>query len=227
MVSDELINKYIDHWFKMDVGRVVINCPYYANKIRNGKVVLSGFKGGKGDFCDINNELNKIVAANPSISGKKDIFKLARRNRIGIDCSGFVFRLLAELIRLKYQNCEVTNLEQVFPNGIYRTNADELTRGEHISGVKLITHSRLGDLIRMNKGHHVAMVIENEKNEITYIHSSNVTIETGVHLGKIMVNDQNQTLVWRETTKNNINFGDKYYHPQNGDGIYRLKIFNS
>ena len=211
----------------MDVGRVIINCPYFANKIRNGKVILSGFKGGKGDFGEIKDELNKIIAANQSISGKKDIFKLARRNRIGIDCSGFVFRLLIEFTRLKYQNCETTNLEQVFPNGIYRTNADELTRGAHISGVQLFSNSRLGDLIRINNGHHVAIVIENENKVITYIHSSNVTTETGVHLGKIMVNDQNQTLIWKETTKDNINFGDKYFHPQNGDGIYRLKIFNS
>lgn len=211
----------------MDVGKVIINCPYFANKIRNGKVVLSGFEGGKGDFGDIKNELSKIIAVNKSISGKNDIFKLARRNRIGIDCSGFVFRLLVELIRLKYQNCEVANLEQVFPNGIYRTNADELTRGTHLSEVKLFSHSRLGDLIRINNGHHVAMVIENENKVITYIHSSNVTTEIGVHPGKIMVNDQNQTLTWRETTKENINFGDKYFHPQNGDGIFRLKIFNS
>lgn len=226
MVSDKLINKYIDHWLQMDVGRVIINCPYFANKLRNGKVVLSGYKGGKGDFAEINKELDKLIAANPPISGKKDIFKLAKRNRVGIDCSGFVFRFLTELIKLKYQNCMITNLEQVFPNGIYRTNADALTRGAHISGVQIILRSQLGDLIRMNNGHHVAVVIENENKVITYIHSSNVTIETGVHLGKIKVNDQNKTLIWTETTKGNINFGVKYFHPQNGDGIYRLKIFN-
>lgn len=223
---DQIIEKYLDRWLKMKVGRVMINCPYFTNKIRNGKVILSGFMGGKGDYGEITRELNKAVSANQKIAGKQDIVKLARRKRIGIDCSGFVFRFISELIRLKYQNCEVSNLEKVWPNGIFRTNSDKLTRGNHVIKVKLFSQVRLGDLIRINNGRHVAVVIEKKNNMITYIHSSKVTKESGVHTGTIMVNDINQTLEWRETTKDNINFGNKYFHPYDGDGIFRLKIFN-
>lgn len=221
------IEKYLDNWLNMKVGRVTINCPYFANKIRNGKVILSGFRGGKGEFGEINRELNKAISENQKIVGKQDIVKLARRKRIGIDCSGFVFRCILELIRLKYQNCEVSNPEKVWPNGIFRTNANNLTQGNHVTKVRLFSRGRLGDLIRINNGRHVAMVLERENNMITYIHSSKVTKESGVHTGTIMVNDTGQTLEWREITKDNINFGDKYFHPQDGDGIFRLKIFNS
>ena len=210
----------------MKIGQATINCPYFANKIRNGKVVLSGFMGGKGDYGDIKQELSRVVYANGPIKDKQEIFKLARKNRIGIDCSGFVYRFLAELVRLKYQNCEVLSLEQVFPDGIYRTNADKLTLGTHVIKINLFLQARLGDMIRINNGRHVAVVVKNNNNMITYIHSSKMTKESGVHTGIIMVDDFNNNLKWRETTKNDINFGVKYFHPQNGDGIFRLKIFN-
>ncbi len=224
---DQIIEKYLDSWLKMKIGRVMINCPYFANKIRNGKVILSGFVGGKGDYSEINRELNKAVSANQKIIiDKQDIVKLARRKRIGIDCSGFVFRLLSELIRLQYQNCPVKSLEEVFSEGIFRTNADKLTLGNHVIKVKLFSRSKLGDLIRINNGRHVAVVLEKKNNMITYIHSSKVTKESGVHTGTIMINNTNQTLEWREITRDNINFGDKYFHLHDGDGIFRLKIFN-
>ena len=223
---DKIIEKYLDNWLNMKVGRVTINCPYFANKIRNGKVILSGFMGGKGEYGEINRELNKAVSANQKIANKLEIVKIARRKRIGIDCSGFVFRFISELIRIKYQNCSVTNLKKVWPNGIFRTNANNLTQGNQVMKVKSFSHSRLGDLIRVNNGRHVAVVIEEKNNMITYIHSSKVTKESGVHMGTIVVNDTNKTLEWLETTKDNINLGDKYFHPQDGDGIFRLKIFN-
>lgn len=223
---DLIIEKYLDNWLNMKVGHVTLNCPYFSNMIRNGIVILSGFMGGKGEYGDINRELNKAVSANQKIDDKQDIGKLARRNRIGIDCSGFVFRFLSQLTRLKYQNCQVSSLEQVFPDGIFRTNADKLTRGNHMIKVKLLSQVMLGDLIRINNGRHVAVVIKNKNNVITYIHSSKATKESGVHTGKIMINEINQTLKWKERTNNNINFGDKYFHPQNGDGVFRLKIFN-
>lgn len=223
---DKIIEKYIDNWLKIKAGWVTINCPYFSNKIRSGIVVFSGFMGGKGNFDDIKKELKRVVSVNPSLRSKQDIFKLAGKNRIGIDCSGLVYRFMAELVRLKYQNCEVLNLEQVLPNGIYRTNADKLTRGSHAVKINLYSKTRLGDLIRINNGRHVAVVLENKKNVITYIHSSKVTKESGVHTGIIMTDEINPNLKWQETTKNNLNFGDKYFHPQNGDGIFRLKIFN-
>ena len=117
-------------------------------------------------------------------------------------------------------------MEQVFPDGIYRTNADKLTLGTHVIKINLFLQVRLGDLIRINNGRHVAVVVKNNNNMITYIHSSKMTKESGVHTGIIMVDDFNNNLKWRETTKNDINFGVKYFHPQNGDGIFRLKIFN-
>ena len=223
---ENIIEKYLDFWLKIKAGRSTINCTYFSNKIRNGIVIIPGFMGGKGDFDDIRKELKKVISINPSFRSKQDIVKLARKNRIGIDCSGFVYRFLAELVRLKYQNCEVLSLEQVFPDGIYRTNADKLTLGTHVIKINLFLQVRLGDLIRINNGRHVAVVVKNNNNMITYIHSSKMTKESGVHTGIIMVDDFNNNLKWRETTKNDINFGVKYFHPQNGDGIFRLKIFN-
>ena len=123
-----LIQKYIKRYTEMDINGILINCPYWANKIKESKVIARGFQDGKGEACDLQKELiRKILENRMVVSGSKDIIKLALRERIGIDCSGFVYRVLEKLVEKRYRDCTFSTLQEVFTAGITRTNSDTLT----------------------------------------------------------------------------------------------------
>lgn len=215
----------------MDVEGLVVNCPYWVNKIKEGKVVLRGYLDGKGKADEIRQELMKRIQkeANTNFQLTPEyIQKFAKRERIGIDCSGLAYRVLEELVRLKYANCNLLNLSEVFEGGINRTNTNTLILRDYCLKVDKISDIRLGDLIRMMNGRHVAVVLEVKKSQITYVHSSHLTKIQGVHFGTIEIKNLNKSLKhqqWLEQTRRGDNFGKKYFHEGNGDGVYRLKIF--
>lgn len=105
---------------------------------------------------------------------------------VGIDCSGFVYRVLDEAARLSGASplpvtlgttCEFTPLDLLTPLGLVVNRAQEM---------------RAGDTFRFNRGRHAGVVIEVVTNEaglvqeIWYAHSS---FTRGPHLGWIEVRD--------------------------------------
>lgn len=226
------IYKYINQYIQMDVGGIIINCPYWANKMKGGCVVLRGYLDGKGKADDIRQELIKRIQKKANIDFQltpKYIQKFAKRERIGIDCSGFAYRVLEELARLKYVNCSLLDLSEVFEGGITRTNANTLTLKDYCLKVDKISDINLGDLIRMMNGRHVAVILKIEDSQIIYAHSSHLTKIQGVHLGVIKIKNLTKSLPhqhWLEETRRGENFGRKYFYEGNGDGVYRLKIFD-
>lgn len=215
---------YLRDFTKMRIGNKVINCPYWSNKIKNGKVIARGFLDGKGEADEIKKYLNKVYDSELKKGiirdSKEDLIKLAKRERIGIDCSGLVYRLLSFLKKGGYyvQNSDL-GVEYFFPEGINRTNANTLTGNNYCIQIKKAENLLPGDLIRMMGGTHLLFVLSIENNEITYVHSSGKSEVTGVHTGKIIIN--NNKLSWLEKTKLNENFGEKYFHPKEGDGFFR------
>lgn len=235
MVKDkEILSKiyrFINQYIQMDVEGLVVNCPYLANKIKDGQVVMRGYLNGKGKAEEIHQELVKRIKERKDKNTKLTplyIQKFAKRERIGIDCSGFAYRVLGELVRLKYKNSLVSDISDVFKKGINRTNADILTSEDYCIKIKKISSIQLGDLIRMMRGKHVVVVLEIKNSQIIYVHSSHLTKVQGVHLGIIKIKDFTKSLehqYWLEKTRRGSNFGKKYFHEEKGDGVYRLKIF--
>ena len=215
----------------MDIGGVIVHCPYWRNKLKEGKVVLRGYLNGKGSSIDIQNKIIETLQnshVDTTLISADYIRKLAKRERIGIDCSGFVYRLLDELIHLSYNNCSLKNLDGVFVGGINKTNADMLTSTEFSNYIDNISDYRIGDMIRLMKGKHVAVILEVKDKEIVYVHSAIKTKIRGVHFGKIDILDKNGLLEqqnWLEETETGEDFGRKYFCPEEKDGVYRLKIF--
>ena len=268
----EKINKFIEEFTRMDIHGIIIPCPYWMNKLVDGKVKrtqslrfghkpkqgsgarnpepnaihptglpplwysgswvkIRGLLNGKGDARQIREEMIKRINKLPTNTIWQDsqfLQKLAKRERIGLDCSGFAFHFLNELVQLKYRNCQLSNLSQIFTGGLNRTNADTLTSLDYCASVPKISGCRLGDLIRMMRGKHVLVVVDIADSTLTYAHSARTTKEQGVHLGIIKIIDKNGGLEkqeWLEQTRKEENFGKKHFHPERGDGVFRLKIF--
>lgn len=223
-VSKEIKNQ-LPTYLQMDLGRITTHCPYWMNKIREGKVVVRGKGDGKGKSEDIKNFLKQSIAKLPLSTNitQENVFKLAKRERIGIDCSGLVYRILDEV--LKNHGLE---LDQIFPGGVTKTNARRLTNSEVTYRISKASDIKPGDLIRMMAGKHVLLVVENDGKYIHYIHSSNRrTREKGVHTSKIKIISPYTNLdsqMWLEETPEAENFGKKNFHIKKGDGARRLKV---
>lgn len=228
-----LVSEFVYQYTDMDVFGVKINCPYWMNKIKEGKVLTRGFEGGKGDAKSIRNELTRLLIEkkiNKTEINAEFLQKFARRHRVGIDCSGLAYRFLDLLVRSKYTNATIKSLDEFFLGGISKTNVFRLIGENYSIPIKAVNQIQIGDLIATKKLTHVLIVIEKSAQMIKYIHaSSRHTKEKGVHIGEILVkgvsfplNQQN----WREVTNDGESYNDRYFHKDAGDGIYRLKIFN-
>lgn len=225
--------KFIQNYIEMRVLGKIFSCPYWSNNLNKNREILRGYLNGKGDAESIRSKLEKLITleANAnSILSENDIFrKFARRNRIGIDCSGFVYRVLDFVIKSGKANSKISSLENVYSSAIERTNAKKLTSKRYNYAIKKSGDAKFADLIRINGGSHVAFIMENTINKITYVHSSfKLSNERGVHYGQIRIRSKDKGLEfqeWLEKTGKNENFGKKFFHAKKGDGIYRLKIF--
>jgi len=222
------IKSFVQGYLEMDLGPITVHCPYWMNKIQDGKVAVRGKFNGKGTSKQIKKTL---LTALRRYSLKKDftpefIRKLAKRQRIGIDCSGLVYRTLKYVLTTKSQKHK---LNEIFPEGVNKTNSDMLTNRSISLRIGRSKDIRSTDLIRMNGGHHVLLVIQNDGKYIEYIHSSDQPKINGVHKGKIKIINPEAQLdkqQWLERTISGDDFGKKYFNPKKGDGVRRLKIFN-
>lgn len=227
------ILEFIQQYEELNINGVVINCPYWMNKLADGKVILRGFANGKGSAKEIREELIKRL--HNLSSGLKfeltpeNLRKFARRERIGIDCSGLAYRILDELLNLSFRNTKFKNLDNVFDGGINKTNVKRLTSPQYSKEITNIKDFKLGDMIKLWGGKHIAIIIRNDKKEILYAHSSRFSTKVqGVHTSIIQIIEVNNSLSaqkWIEETRSGENFGKKRFDAEKGDGVFRLKIF--
>ncbi|OGG08297.1 hypothetical protein A3D05_02755 [Candidatus Gottesmanbacteria bacterium RIFCSPHIGHO2_02_FULL_40_24] len=236
MTSSKIITKtyiFIGQYLEMELNGYAVHCPYWANKLKNGKVIIRGFLNGKGDarsirahFIDLlkdqksgNNSTDKIL------SNMESFRKYAKRNRTGIDCSGFVYRILDSLVSLGFVKRDIKKLADIFPGGISKTNADKLTGPEFTVKINSVSNARFGDLIRLNGGKHVIFITGVSSGKLEYVHSSSkLTRDQGVHEGIIKLVREKQNLsdqIWMENTKTGNNLGKEYFKIRDSDGIYR------
>ncbi|OGF99532.1 hypothetical protein A2Y99_03845 [Candidatus Gottesmanbacteria bacterium RBG_13_37_7] len=220
---------YISKYTGMNLGRITVNCPYWVNIIRNNKVVIRGYLNGKGEADIIKEELvTRLKQKKISSTNLEEIRKFARRERIGIDCSGLAYRLIDKLLSLNYNGCKINILADYYKETINRLNANVLTAKQFCIRIFKIKDAQIGDFIRMVGGRHICVIIKIEKNRLIYLHSSRLTKIQGAHEGEIVIKDRDADLNkqnWTEKTIQGQNFGIKYFHLNKEDGIFRLKIF--
>ena len=133
-----------------------------------------------------------------------------RKNQLGIDCSGFAYRILDFLV----QKIKGKSLEDFgFPHvGI--TNVNILTSDEFSVPIDNFTNAQPGDLIRLDSKAvdgipHCLVILDSI---ITYAHSSRQTNPDGVHTAQIKDEKFPDDLKMFRFKK------------EEGDGIRRLKI---
>lgn len=214
------------------IGGKEIVCPYWMNNLT---LRVFGPYGGKGT--------SEQVVESTLAAAEKEGFDLTKmteeeildfmgKKKIGVDCSGFVFWMLDALDREKGGN----GIADDIPNSAghflaMRANVEMLSNNEVSLPVEL-ADVRVGDMIRLNGGKHLAIVLKLVKDgdleKIEYAHSSKWTKISGVHVALIkVINPINgcELQEWEEQTRDGENYGQKCFLPQKGDGIRRLKIF--
>ncbi len=206
-----------------------LGLPYWRNKLKDGKVIQEGILGGKGNCRQIATETIKL-AQNQNVDITKltnqEFYNFQKKNHIGVDCSGLAYNLLDEYSQILTEKSiyeKVVGIDSKL--GARRISANILTSPINSIPVDSYDDIKTGDLIRMDNGKHVVLVVEKNDNIITYVHSSEKTKIRGVHYGTIEITNPKKTLdyqKWSDITLKDINY-NKLIFPKKGDGIYRLK----
>ena len=203
--------------------------PYYIN------IGSAKFKKyvhvGKGTYEEINRELQKLTN-NKKIS-QKERFEILRKNKIGIDCSGFIINILDVITEKKYGKHVWKLLKKPTVNPIKlfkytirpktsKLNAAVLTSDINTKKIETVKNIKVGDLIKSNGGKHVAIIhrleyIDGKVHKIYYLQS---TEKIGVMEGWIKIKDENKSLdtqLWQKIK-------GAQYQPYY---LYRRKINNN
>lgn len=211
-------------------------CPYWIDK---PKKLIHGPGGGKASPQELVN-LTKLKAREKGIDltklSEREIILFMKKNRLGVDCSGFAFWLLDALDMEKGGNGIADDIPNCKGRFIKIRASTKMLTDEKVSFfVKSINEIKPGDMIRLRGGGHMAVVMEAEKDtegntkKIVYAHSSSplFTVVSGVHKETIIIKDPSKPLQeqdWLEPTPNGSNYADSLYIDE-ADGVKRLNIW--
>jgi hypothetical protein len=191
-------------WAFASVKGIRIQIPWDENKPQYGPYHWGYGKAPRNAllaFTEANCPFNDRWAIEGWMKGQN-----ASQMRVGIDCNGFVYRVLDEAARLSGARplvetlgttCEFTPLDMLTPLDLVIERAREI---------------RAGDTFRFNRGRHSGVVIETVTDqdgvlrEIWYAHSS---FTRGPHIGWIEVRDPNAP----------VNARMQQWHDQMWDGL--------
>lgn len=187
-----------------------INIPADEHPVRQGKsspeVILAQLKKDAKD-----------QGFNLKQASEQQIRQFMMKNRLGIDCSGFSYRMIDNLLAsLKLPSLQHSG----FPH-VGRTNVILLTSSTHTITINQARFVRAGDLIKIGSQEsipHCMIIIQVSPQEIIYAHSASRTKVTGVHIGKIKILDPALGLEQQEWEE------PLFYNPASGDKVARLKI---
>ncbi len=209
---------------KLDLLKQEINSylgiPYFSNtkKTISSENALVG-KGTAKEIALKTIELANLQNIKLLNLSSKQIYNFQKKNHLGIDCSGLVYNLL-KIIEPKVDDILIGTEGK---KGVRRLSANLLTSAPNAA--KLSTYDvKPGDLIRADNGRHVIFIIEKINDTIHYIHSSDKTKISGVHLGFIEIINPQKPLnhqIWSDQTKLDTNYS-LLIDPKKEDGIYRL-----
>lgn len=224
---DPSLKKFLDQFLNFRIGGKKVDMPYWMNDLKRG---IYGPYGGKGTPEEIRAAtLEAVKEENLDLKelSDKEIYQLMKKKHIGLDCSGFAYQILNFLDLQKGGDGLENSVEGVNGRGIKKTNADALTNDINSIPVRSLREVKVGDLIRIHGGKHVAVIVDISDQEITFAHSSHKTKEDGPHLSRIKIVDSEKGIecqVWEEKTLDGREYCSAFLNPNNKDGLRRLKI---
>lgn len=232
---DSKIKYFLDNFFYLNIENKIVRIPYWRNKLnlKNAKRIQGPF-GGKGTPEQIKSatmQKAKKLNVNLKEMTAKQIEEFMEQNRIGIDCSGFVFQFLNQLKPGFWKKLKKAPGRS--SNPARRFNASALTSDQNSIRVdNRIDAIRVGDIIPVSlendKITHVMVVIDISPQEILYAHSSSKTQVEGPHLGKIIIEYPNEPLNkqrWEEELSSGKSILSLVRKPLTKIGIRRIKGF--
>jgi len=239
------LQKLFAKYTHLPLGRKKIRCPYWMNNLKRGIFGPGGGKGKPEEIVEITERKAKKANLDLGKMTEEEIISFMEKSRIGIDCSGFVFWMMDVFDKEKGGNGITDDIPGCQGKFLCRANVKMLTGEEVTLPIEKVKDIKVGDIIRLHGGKHVTMVIRvirdqlkispdgagqalGKIREIEYAHSSGLTETSGVHSGRIIINDPDFGLekqTWQEKTDEGENYGHKYYLATFGDGVKRLKIW--
>ncbi len=235
----------VQRYANLKIGPHKVACPYYQNiKGHKNKAVYLG----KGLPNEIEHEIEHLFRKNGkdlNIYEPASIRLYMANASLGIDCSGFVTRIIQSLLNEKHVGTLTENLKpkKSSPLSLLRhilrphTNlsADTLTNLTNCIKVENINDILPGDLLRLGQNH-LAIVTNVEKSrtkikKITYYHSTSDYLEKhGVKKGSILITDPNKSLEkekWDENHQGRNWMLEDYINAEkNNRGFRRLKVLS-
>lgn len=227
-----------------------IDFEIWGKKVKIPYVLAKGKRwhffdsSGKGTPEQINAETVKAAknkGVDLSFCSPFQISKFMRQERIGIDCSGFVYHLLKEFVKetegkdlniclLRYKGF-VGKVERALLNfkRARRISAEVLTSNINTVKIEKVSQIKPGDLLRLTplnwSGKHIAIVVGVTPNKVIYAHSSRDTKRQGPHFGEIEILNRKlglESQKWLEITKAEKNYGEECFKIEKGDSVRRL-----
>lgn len=201
-------------YYKLPLGGKKVATPYRRNEYGSYQKMGPAFQGKSSakTILEVTEKLARQQHFDLDNTSAEEIRQFMRDHKLGIDCSGFVYRVLDHL----NQSLGLGNLQKsAGMEHIGRTNVAKMTSDEFSIPIQDFKEARPGDIIRLNSGEdilHGIIVLDNRNGVLTYAHASGITIPEGVHYGKITNGQLPEDL--RIFKFNKIS----------GDGIRRLKI---
>lgn len=223
------VSTEVDRYLNMRYREVSFACPYWRNIYnREDNNWVRGFLGGKGTAEEIQIEINRVLGINKEIKNISDIYQVLKQKKIGVDCSGLVYNLI-DLWQKSISGESIDLYITPTPGGDQdnpkrmRTNANFLTSQWNSSFINDLLKIKAGDLIRLERGKHVVLVLSKLENKILYVHSSESN--KSVHLGYLLILDNSSSLqdcFWYEYAESNGLVKRNYFDLDKGDGVTRF-----
>ncbi|QNU67820.1 LysM peptidoglycan-binding domain-containing protein [Ruminiclostridium herbifermentans] len=188
----DMVDKYVNFTFTDANGKKSDNLQIYYEW------------GGKMTLEQLNKEMiaQGLKADDPKLQEK--IIALAKKENIklGIDCSGFVLRVLDNATNGKaseYYRNNISDLKNVKDVCAYGVSAANMTSLKYSTKITNFADVRPGDYIRFDNGGHIGVVYKVEGNVIYYAHSSG---GKGPHTGTITVTEAGKDNMNLSSSKN-------------------------
>ncbi len=200
--------------FSLEIKGKLVPIPYRINV----PAVEHPRKQGKSSPKELLDQLileAKEQNFNLAEASVEKIQDFMRHNQLGLDCSGFVYRMIDLYLEKEGMG---SMIEHGFEH-VGRTNAAKLTSDDFSAPINN-QDAQSGDIIRLNSGEdvlHCMLVLNREDTTINYVHVSSQTKPAVVHKSSAKILDNNLEF--------NENLGDISYNPDKGDGLRRLKLF--
>ena len=238
--------RLIEAYFNLRIGPFTLPCPYFQNVAGKGGSLVFVGKGTPEELEEETLKLYKKNKKDPKNYSPSVVRHYMVMAGLGIDCSGFVARVLEVFLREKGFGSLIKKLRPVSlsPLSLARhylrpfsnLSANSLTSEVNCQKITDYNSVLPGGLLRIGPGH-IAIISEVEKEEasvkaISYTHSTSDYLDQhGVRHGKIIIVKPGVDLTkqkWDETYRGrNWMYEDFLKCNPNDGGIRRLRVLQN